>query len=107
MDLRAYYKKLRETEASLPSPHVVLASLTTPDGGKPGVITEVPTAVAARMIIESSARVATDDERSAFREQNENAKQLADEIAAANKLQVVVVPAGSTGARTPRSGKEQ
>ena len=47
MDLRAYYRKLREVEASISEEHVVLVSLATPEGGKPGVRTEAPRAIAA------------------------------------------------------------
>ena len=34
MDLRSYYKKVRETEAALKGDHFVLVSLETPEGGK-------------------------------------------------------------------------
>jgi hypothetical protein len=108
MDLRAYYSKLREIEAAMPTPQVVVVSLATPDGGKPGVITEVPTPIAARMVVEGNARQATDAEASAFHAQHAAARQVAEDAAVAQKLQVVVVPASSASARIPgRSGKEQ
>ena len=108
MDLRAYYKTVRDTEATLPSPHVVMTSLATRDGGKEGVVTEVPTPVAARMIVEGSARRATDSEASAFHEKNAATKQAAEDAAHANRMHVVVVPASSTPIKPPvRSGKEQ
>jgi hypothetical protein len=106
MDLRAFYSKVRETEASLPSPQVVVVSLATPDGGKPGVLTEVPTPIAARMIVEGSARRATDADAASFHEQHETARQAAEHAAQVSKLQVVVVPA-SAGKTSVRSGKEQ
>lgn len=107
MDLRAYYKKVRETEATLPSPHAVVVSLATSDGGTAGVTTEVSTQIAARMLVEGSARVATAEEGVEFRALNERRKLAADEAAAANRLQVVVVPANapSTTATAP-SGKK-
>lgn len=100
MDLRAYYQKLREAEESLTTPHCIIVSLGTPDGGKPGVVTETPTSVAARMVIEGSARPATEAEIEEFREKEATARQTAEEAMAASKLQVVVVPAG----RTPQRG---
>ena len=90
MDLREYYKNLREIQATLPSPHVVVVSLKTADGGKPDVITEVPTAVAARLIVERAARAATKEECFRFWEQNRKAKELADEQALANRVEVFV-----------------
>jgi hypothetical protein len=108
MDLRAYYSKLREIEAAMPTPQVVLVSLATPDGGKPGVVTEVPTPIAARMVVEGSARQATEAEASAFHEQHASARQAAEDAAVAQRLQVVVVPASSSSGKFPgRGGKEQ
>ena len=107
MDLRAYYQKVRETEAGMTSPCVVVVSLATPDGGKNGVVTEAPTPIAARMVVEGTARQATEAEIHGFREKQAAAKQAADDAATASKVQVVVVPA-STPAKPPvRSGKEQ
>ena len=108
MDLRAYYSKLREIEAGLPTPQVAVVSLPTPDGGKAGVVTEVPTPIAARMIVELSARQATEAETAAFHEEQTAARQAAQDAAMVQKLQVVVVPASSASAKNPvRSGKDQ
>jgi hypothetical protein len=104
MDLRAYYRKVRDTETTMPSPHVVMVSLATPDGGKPGVVTEVPTPIAARMVVEGSARQATEAEAVDFREQHDAARQAAENAAQATKLQVVVVPAHTASAKPPVSG---
>lgn len=108
MDLRAYYKKVREVEASMPTPQVVMVSLATPDGGKAGVVTEVPTPIAARMAAEGSARQATEAEAASYHQQHAAARQAAEEAVQASKLQVVVVPAGPTTTKFPgRGGKEQ
>jgi hypothetical protein len=107
MDLRAYYEKVRETEAGMTSPHAVVVSLATPDGGKPGVVTEVPTPIGARMVVEGAARLATADEIRNFREQQTAAKEAAEHAAAANKVQVVVVPSSAAQKTPARSGKEQ
>jgi hypothetical protein len=107
MDLRAYYQKVRETEAGMTSPEVVLFSLATPDGGKPGVVTEVPTPIAARIVVEGAARPATEAEIRSFRERQAAAKQAADDAATASKVQVVVVPASATPKPPVRSGKDQ
>jgi hypothetical protein len=106
MDLRAYYQKVRETEASMTSPHVVVVSLATPDGGKSGLVTEVPTPIAARMVVEGAARQATDAEIHSFRAQQTAAKQAADDAVTASRVQVVVVPASVPAKPPVRSGKE-
>lgn len=91
MDLKVFYQKLRQTEASIAEAHVVVVSLETPDGGQPGVRTEVARALAARMIVEGKARLATPEESAGFREQVAEAKRAADQAAAANRIQIAVV----------------
>lgn len=91
MDLRAYYQKMRQVEASLGPGDVVVISQETPDGGRAGVASEVTKGVAARMIVEGRARLATPEETDAFREKTAEAKRLADQIAAANRMQVTVI----------------
>ena len=56
MDLRAYYKKVREAEALLTEEHVVVVSCATSEGGRDGVRTEAPRAIAARLIAEEIGR---------------------------------------------------
>ncbi len=90
MDLRVYYKTLRQIEAGLPE-DVVVSSKATPDGGKEGVLTEVPRRIAARLIVEGSAELAKEAEASAFRARAAEAKRLADQRAAAGRLQVTVI----------------
>ena len=45
-------------------PYVVVISLETPEGGKPGRATEVSRASAAQLIVEGKARLAGADEHS-------------------------------------------
>jgi hypothetical protein len=61
MDLRAYYRTMRAIEAGIPEESVVIVSLETGDGGRAGVCTDVPRAVAARMITEEKAELASPD----------------------------------------------
>ncbi len=93
MDLRSYYKKVKEAEAALKEDAVVLVSLATADGGKGGVFTEAPRAVAAKLIAEVRARVATPEETEEFREGIRAAQERHREDEAARRLQVVVMPA--------------
>jgi hypothetical protein len=91
MDLQIYYRKIRETEESLQGSSVVLVSLETPDGGRAGVRTEAPRRIAAKMIVEGCARMATADESREFQEQKAEAKRQADQVAAASRMQFTVI----------------
>ena len=91
MDLKVFYQKLRQTEAGISEEHVVVVSHETSDGGRPGVRTEVPRRLAARLIVEGKARLATPEEASEFREQMAEAKRLADQLVAASRMQITVV----------------
>ena len=78
MDLRNFYQRLREVEASIASEHVVMVSEATADGGKAGVLTEVSRANAAKLIIELRARLATDEEDESYRKQQQENAAMAD-----------------------------
>lgn len=92
MDLRIYYQKIRDEQQKIAEPFPVVVSLETQDGGRAGVQTEVPNAVAARMIVDGLARVATAEESTTFREAQLLAKLHADEEAEASKVEFTVVP---------------
>lgn len=105
MNLKAHYQKIREVERTLVEPFTVLVSHATPDGGKEGVLTEVPSRVAARMIAEGHAHVATADEAKEFRQKTADAKRTADEEALASKMQITIVPTAELK-KTVRPQKE-
>jgi hypothetical protein len=92
MDVRSYYRKVKDTEEGLKGSEVVLVSLATPEGGKEDVRTEAPRNVAARLIVEGRARVATDAEAAEFREGLRTARQKHEREEAARRVQIVVVP---------------
>jgi len=94
MDLQIYYKKIREAEDSLKDPAVLLVSLETPDGGKAGVRTETPRRIAAKMIVEGAARLATPQEAREFQEEKAESKRQADQLAAASRMQFMVISPG-------------
>jgi len=92
MDLRAYYRKVREVESQLEGENIVLVSESTPEGGREGVFTEAPRAVAAKLISEGRARAATKEEAKAFFEERRRAKEAFDQDEAARRVQVMVIP---------------
>ncbi len=91
MDLKVFYQKFRQAEASIGEAHVVVVSQESSDGGRAGVRTEVPRALAARMVVEGKARLATAEESAEFREQAAEAKRAADQAAAASRIQIAVI----------------
>jgi hypothetical protein len=93
MNLNNYYDKIRETEQQIFGDCAVIVSQETPDGGRPGVLTEAPKRTASRLVVEGAARLATADEAAAFRAAKQKAKAEADDAAAASKVQFTVVPA--------------
>jgi hypothetical protein len=92
MDLRMYYQKIRDTQATIAEPFPVVESCETPDGGPAGRLSEVTPALAARMIVEGAARLATEADAAAFREERATAKQAADEAVTAAKVQMTFLP---------------
>lgn len=91
MDLQLYYRKIREIEGSIQDAAVVLVSLETPDGGRAGVRTEVPRRIAAKMMVEGCARIASPEEAHDFQEQKAKGKRQADQAAAASRMQFTVI----------------
>lgn len=67
MDLRNYFQRIRDVEAKIPGPYALVVSLPTPDGGKAGLITEAPRRVAAKMVVDGTAKLATESESKQFR----------------------------------------
>ena len=66
MDLKSYYQKIKETQSKITDPYTVVVSLDTGDGGKAGTPVEVSRALAAKMIVEGTARATSAAEREAF-----------------------------------------
>lgn len=71
MDLRAYYQKIRIIEADIREDSVVIVSRETSDGGRAGFKTDVPRAVAARMVVEETADLASAEQTAQFRSEVE------------------------------------
>src|ERR1700722_9967514 len=91
MDLRAFYQKLRKIEREIADVHVVVVSHETPDGGRPGQLAEVSRAIAARLILEGRARLATSEESAEFRAAAQQGLEEARQREMAGKVQVNVI----------------
>lgn len=91
MDLRAFYQKIRQLEATIAADHVVVVSNETPEGGRAGMKAEVSRAIAARLVVEGRARLANADETTEFRDAASEAARKAEQAASANRLQLTVI----------------
>ena len=90
MDLKGYYRKIREAEASLDE-FVVVKSLATENGGLAGRLTEVSRGVGARLIAEALATVASPEEATDYRRQQTEARALEEEKRRAAQVQFQVI----------------
>ena len=95
MDVRQYYKKLHELEATMPEANAVVVSFETPDGGKAGVLTEVPRRNACQLMLEGRAEVASQAQAEEFRRDEAAKRQEFKKIQAAGKVQFQLVPGES------------
>ena len=91
MDLRLFYQKVRETETGISEEFPVIVSKETGDGGREGAMTEVPRRLAAKMVVDGQARLATAEELAEYREKLAESRRQAEQVAAAARLQVSVL----------------
>ena len=94
MDLRAYYKSIHDMEAKLPTEEVAVVSKATPDGGLEGVVSEMPRAAAAKLLIEDRVRLATAEEAVAYRKEMDERRRKAQDLALSQRVQVAVITDG-------------
>jgi hypothetical protein len=93
MDVRQYYRKLREVESGITEPYVRVTSLETSDGGKPGVVSEVTREQAAKLIVEGRVTLSTSNEEKVFFDKRIAEKRAFEKADMARRLQVTVVSA--------------
>ncbi len=106
MDVRIYYQKLRQKEREIEAAHVLIISLETPEGGRGGQATEVGRELAARMIVEGRARLATEAEVAAYEAEQERGRLEAEEKALSGRLLVNLVPQMVEPARPRKPAKD-
>jgi hypothetical protein len=108
MDVKQYFRRLREIEESFVDRYPVLISLETPDGGKAGLIAEMSRGVAAKMVLEGRAVLANAEQKTAYYEHQEATKKAAEKAELAKRVQVAIIAdpefqAQATGKRTTGS----
>ena len=91
MDVKQYFRRLREIEESFVDKYPVVISLDTPDGGKAGLLAETSRHVAAKMILEGRAVLANAEQTSAYYEHQEATKRAAEKAELAKRVQVAII----------------
>lgn len=104
MDLKQYFRKMREIEGSISEPFPVVVSLETADGGKAGMLTEVSRSNAAKMIIEGRALLASESEKASYWEQQAALKSAAEKAELSKRVQVAIL--ADPDMNTSLSGKK-
>lgn len=105
MDLKGFFRKVREVEEKIHEVDVYVTSLATPDGGQEGVITQVARRVAAQLIVDGKARIPTTEELAAFLADEAEKRLFRNRQEAASRIQVQLV-SDPAGLLTPGPAKE-
>jgi hypothetical protein len=92
MDLKIYYQKIRNQRNTIRDEFPIVVSNETPDGGKSGVLTEVPRDLAAKLLVDGAARLANDVETAEFRQAQADMRKAVEDERAASRVQVTLVP---------------
>lgn len=89
MDVKAYFQKVRDTQAAIASDFPIVVSLDTSDGGRSGRRIEVTRSAAARLLVDGKARMATQEETEEYHASMAKAREDA-ELHSEEKLQALL-----------------
>lgn len=104
MDLKHFYSEVALVEEQIEGKDTLTVSLATGDGGKPGVISEVPKRMAAELVVGKKARLATPDEVDYYRLEQAEAHKRKHEESLAQRVQVTLVSENEWKAARPKKG---
>ena len=93
MDVRQYYRKVREIESGITEPYVLVTSLETSDGGRPSVVSEVSREQAAKLMVEGRVTLSNDAESNAYVSKRIADKRAIETAELARRVQVTIVTA--------------
>jgi len=103
MDIRQYYKKIREIEAGIDEPFVFVTSLETPDGGRAGFVSEVSRELAARLVVEGRAVRATAKEIEAYLKKQQEVRRATERAELSKTIQVALIRDADQGPHDRKS----
>lgn len=104
MDVRQYYKKIREVKAEIEDSFVFVTSLETSDGGRAGVVSEVTRDLAARLIVEGCAARSTAKEIEAFKKKQQEVRKAAERSEFSKSIHLAVIREPDQTAPDAKSG---
>lgn len=105
MNLQDYFSKLRQKESEIEGRDIYLSSLETPDGGKAGIITQVPKRLGCQLIVEGKARLASEAEVEEHQRAEAERRAAMESAAYAQRIQVQVVADPRASGREPKAGR--
>lgn len=92
MDLKSYYRKIREVELAIEDEWPLVVSLATRDGGRAGVLTEVPRMLAAKLIVDGIAVIAEAIVAKRHRAAQAEARRVAGQKQAGSRIEIQLTP---------------
>jgi hypothetical protein len=91
MDLKQYFKKIKDTESSIEELYLLMVSLETADGGKSGTVVEVSRQEAAKAMVEGRAVRASDEQKDAYWKLEAERKKSAEKAEFSRRLQIAII----------------
>lgn len=91
MDSREFFRRVRSTAATIEEPFVVISSLETTDGGRPGVLSYVSREAAARLLVRGFAELATKEQTEAYFTEDRQRRKEFEAAQWRNRIHVAVV----------------
>ena len=92
MDLKSYYRKIREIEQAIDEEFPIVVSKETRDGGRAGVFTEVPRVLAAKLIVDGIAEIAEAIVAKRHRDSQAEARRVAGQKQAGSRIEIQLTP---------------
>jgi hypothetical protein len=105
VDLKQYFRKIREVEAGIGEMYPLIVSLDTPDGGKAGTVSEVSRQIAAKMIVEGRAVLASEEEKEFYRQRQMAARKAHEHADISRRIQVAIM--SEPDVQIPTGGKKK
>lgn len=78
MNLKDYYQEITAQEAEIEESFALVISLATPNGGRAGIASEVNRVIAAKLIVDKQARLASPEEVKKLRADRVEKQRLND-----------------------------
>ncbi len=91
MDLKQYFKKIKDTEETIKDQYPLIVSLETTDGGKAGAVVEVSRREAAKAMVENRAVLANEDQKKAYYEREAARRKAAEKAELSRRLQIAII----------------